>query len=220
MLTSPLPTVEVDPPGTPQAVVIWLHGLGADGHDFEPIVPQLGLPPELSVRFVFPHAPEIPVTVFGGQVARAWFDFKAGGSIDEAGLKKSALRVRDLIQTEIDNGVAPERIVLAGFSQGGVLAFRTGLFYPRRLAGMLALSTLLADADELGSARTRANARTPILMCHGRHDEVLPMSLGSAAHQALQAAGYPVEWCEYPIGHEVSPPEIQKISQWLQAVLG
>ena len=132
MLAAPLPTVEIDPPIDPVAVVIWLHGLGADGHDFEPIVPQLRLPADLPVRFVFPHAPEIPVSVFGGQRVRAWFDFDPGGGVDLPGLARSVRQVDDLIQNEIDSGVPAERIVVAGFSQGGVLALQTALYYPKR----------------------------------------------------------------------------------------
>ena len=219
MLAAPLPTVEINPSGDPAGVVIWLHGLGADGHDFEPIVPQLGLPASLPLRFVFPHAPEIPVTAFAGQVARAWFDFDPGDrGAGLPGLAKSILKVRDLIQVEIDSGIPAERIVLAGFSQGGVVALRTALHYPRRLAGILALSTFLpptdSPADDLG-----AIASTPILMCHGAQDSMLPMALGEAARDQLQSAGYPLEWEEYPMGHEVCQPEIQRISGWLQAVL-
>lgn len=220
MLAAPLPTVEINPAVAPVAVVIWLHGLGADGHDFEPIVPELRLPASLPVRFVFPHAPEMPVTAFGGQRVRAWFDFDPGGVMDLPGLKSSVLRVRDLIQTEIDNGTPSERILLAGFSQGGVLAFQTALHYPKRLAGILALSTFLADAGSLGSGTARVNAQLPVLLCHGQQDMVLPLALGKAALADLQAAGYAVEWREYPMGHEVCLEEIQEISRWLQRVLG
>ena len=220
MLAMPLPTVELNPAIAPVAVVIWLHGLGADGHDFEPIVPQLRLPPHLPVRFVFPHAPEIAVTAFGGQRARAWFDFDPGGGADLPGMKKSASQVRDLIQNEIDNGIPAERILLAGFSQGGVMAFHTGLYYPKRLAGILALSTFLAEGEKLAADKASANVQIPILMCHGQRDTVLPMALGKTSLATLQSAGYAVEWREYPMGHEVCMPEIQEISRWLQAVLG
>ncbi len=219
MLSAPLPTVEINPPATPVAVVIWLHGLGADGHDFEPIVPELRLPPELPVRFVFPHAPEMPVTAFGGQRARAWFDFAPGGRADLPGLKKSVRRIHDLIQYEIDSGTPAERILLAGFSQGGVLALHTALYYPKRLAGILALSTFLGDAEGLGSEKAQANAQIPILMCHGEQDPVLPMTLGKAGFTTLKDAGYAVEWREYPMAHEVCLEEIQEISRWLQSIL-
>ena len=219
MLATPLPTVELNPASPPVAVVIWLHGLGADGHDFEPIVPELGLPPGLPIRFVFPHAPEMAVTAFAGQRARAWFDFDPAGGADQSGMKKSAARIRDLIQNEIDSGMPAERILLAGFSQGGVMAFHTGLHYPKPLAGILALSTFLAEPENLASARSGANANIPILMCHGQQDAVLPISLGKSSLASLQGAGYAVEWREYPMGHEVCLEEIHDISHWLQAVL-
>lgn len=220
MLARPLPTVEINPDSPPVAVVIWLHGLGADGHDFEPLVPQLRLPVDLPVRFVFPHAPEIAVSAFGGQRARAWFDFAPAGGLDAAGLRRSVARVHDLVQAEIDDGMAPERIVLAGFSQGGVLALQTALHYARPLAGILALSTFLADDTGLAGPSTRVNANIPILMCHGQQDTVLPMSLGKTSYETLQAAGYAVQWREYPMGHEVCMEEIGAISAWLQTVLG
>ena len=219
MLAGPLPTVEINPATTPVAVVIWLHGLGADGHDFEPIVPQLQLPADLPVRFVFPHAPEMAVTAFGGQRARAWFDFNPGGSADLPGLKKSVAQVHDLIQNEIDSGVPAQNILLAGFSQGGVLAFHVALHYPKRLAGILALSTFLADDKSLGTDKAAANAQIPILVCHGQGDPVLPMTMGKSAFTTLKSAGYAVEWREYPMAHEVCMEEIKEISRWLQSVL-
>lgn len=220
MLSAPLPTVEINPPPPPVAVVVWLHGLGADGHDFEPVVPELRLPEDLPVRFVFPHAPERAVTAFGGQRARAWFDFSPGGSVDLPGLEKSVRQVHDLIQDEIDNGVPAERILLAGFSQGGVLALRTGLYYPKRLAGILALSTFLADSEKLATEQAQINARIPILMCHGQQDAVLPMTMGKSSFVTLRDAGYDIEWREYPMGHEVCAQEIRDISVWLQSAIG
>ncbi len=220
MLTAPLPTVELNPEATPVAVVIWLHGLGADGHDFESIVPALRLPENLPVRFVFPHAPEIAVSAFGGERARAWFDFNPNGGADIAGLEKSVLQIQDLIQQEIDNGTPAERILLAGFSQGGVMAFHVALYFSKRLAGILALSTFLAEGEKLASEKGEANEKIPILMCHGQQDTVLPMSLGKSSLAFLEDAGYQVEWLEYPMGHEVCLEEIQEISRWFQAVLG
>ncbi|HEY6131449.1 MAG TPA: carboxylesterase [Halioglobus sp.] len=220
MLTAPLPTVELNPATAPVASVIWLHGLGADGHDFEPIVPQLRLPADLPVRFVFPHAPELSITVFGGQRVRAWFDFDPGVGVDLAGLNKSTLQIQDLIQNEIDNGIPAERIVLAGFSQGGAMAFHTGLYYRKRLAGILALSTFLAEGEKLAFAKSEANARIPILMCHGQQDTMVPIAMGKSSLANLTGAGYAVEWREYPMGHEVCLEEIQQISRWLQTVLG
>ena len=245
MLAKPLSFSAIDPPGATQAVVMVLHGFGAHGDDFKSIVPQLGLPPAMGVRFVFPHAPEMPVSVMGGQRARAWFDFQLGGGVDLAslatramaglagaepagfgalvedsvkfpGLDKATLRVRDLLQSEIDNGVPAERIVLAGFSQGGALALNTALFYPKPLAGILALSTFLADGARLGTPRARANAATPILMCHGQQDAVLPVALGRDGRDRLQSAGYDVNWQEYPMAHEVSDAQIASIGQWLR----
>jgi phospholipase/carboxylesterase len=220
MLCVPLPTVEINPAVAPVAVVIWLHGLGADGHDFEPIVPQLRLSPDLPIRFVFPHAPEMAVTAFGGQRARAWFDFDPGGGADLAGLQKSVSQIHDLIQNEIDNGTPAERILLAGFSQGGVLALNTALYYPKPLAGILALSTFLVESENLGFEKAAVNAKIPIFICHGRQDTVLPMALGKAAFTTLKSAGYEVEWREYPMGHEVCIEEIQEIGSWLQSVFG
>jgi len=220
MLGTPLPTVEVNPRSAPVATVIWLHGLGADGHDFEPLIPLLQLPDHLPVRFVFPHAPEIPITAFGGQRARAWFDFDPASGKGLPGLEKSVLKIQDLIQQEIDNGIPAGRILLAGFSQGGVAALQTALYYPRPLAGILALSTFMTDGEKLGTAAAAVNRAIPILMCHGQQDAMLPMSLGTASRDALQHAGYAIEWREYPIGHEVCPEEIHDISRWLQAVLG
>jgi len=219
MLAAPLPVVEINPVNKPVAVVIWLHGLGADGHDFEPVVPELRLPDDLPVRFVFPHAPEMSVTAFGGERARAWFDFSADGATDLPGLKKSVAKIHDLIQTEIDNGIPAQRIVLAGFSQGGVLAFEVALNYPKQLAGILALSTFLADGDSLGTPRAEVNSRIPILMCHGQQDMVLPLTMGQTSYTTLKNAAYAVEWCEYPMGHEVCLEEIREISLWLQRVL-
>ena len=219
MLAASLPMVELNPESAPVAAVIWLHGLGADGHDFEPIVPELRLPADLPVRFVFPHAPEISVTAFGGQRARAWFDFNPAGGADLPGLKKSALQIRDLIQNEIDNGIPAQRILLAGFSQGGVMALHTALYYPKRLAGILALSTFLAEGERLAAGKAKANEQIPILMCHGQQDTVLPMALGKSSLANLKSAGYAVEWREYPMGHEVCREEIQEISRWLQMVL-
>ncbi|NQX87660.1 MAG: carboxylesterase [Halioglobus sp.] len=219
MLATFIPTVELDPPSNPVAVVIWLHGLGADGHDFEPVIPMLKLPQELPLRFVFPHAPEMPISAFGGQRARAWFDFPPASGSELPGLEASVLKIRDLIQREIDNGMPPERILLAGFSQGGVMALHIALFYPKRLAGILALSTFLADKDKLGSLEAAANRDIPILMCHGQQDEVLPMSLGRSSQEALRQSGYAVEWFEYPMGHEICIEEVREISRWLQEVL-
>jgi phospholipase/carboxylesterase len=189
MLSSPLPLVEVNPSSKPVAVVIWLHGLGADGHDFEPVVPALQLPEALPVRFIFPHAPEMAITAFGGERARAWFDFETSGSSAMPGIDRSAHAIKDLIQQEIDNGIPADRILLR------------------------------AEALELDDASSAANRNIPILMCHGQRDEVLPLSLGESTYRALQQAGYNIEWHDYPMGHEVCLEEIRIMGRWLLRVL-
>jgi phospholipase/carboxylesterase len=214
--------VVLAPAATATASVIWLHGLGADGHDFVPIVPELQLPPGLAVRFVFPHAPVRPVTINQGMQMRAWYDIKvlsAGGPEDEEGIRESAAILARYIQRERDSGVAAHRIVTAGFSQGGVIALHTALRYPERLAGVLALSTYLPLRATLATEAAAANRDLPILMCHGRFDPMLPMQLGSASRDALRAAGYTVEWLEYPMQHQVCLEEIQDIAAWLSARL-
>ncbi|HNR21904.1 MAG TPA: alpha/beta hydrolase-fold protein [Steroidobacteraceae bacterium] len=204
------------------ASVIWLHGLGADGHDFVPIVPELRLPPTVAVRFCFPHAPVRPVTLNGGLPMRAWYDIRelsTEGRQDEAGTRASAARVDQLVQREIDRGVAPARIVIAGFSQGGAVALHAALRYPARLGGVMALSTYLPLHASLEREASAANRDLPILMCHGQYDPVLPIGLGEASRDALQRLGYPVEWKTYPMQHEVCRAEIDDISGWLAARL-
>jgi phospholipase/carboxylesterase len=207
-------------PATPaSACVIWLHGLGADGHDFVPIVPELKLPPSPGVRFVFPHAPVRPVTLNMGMPMRAWYDIKtltAEGRADEAGLRESVTRVTSLIAAERALGIAPERIVIAGFSQGAAVALHAALRHPEPLAGVLALSCYLPLQATLAAELSEANRPTPILMCHGVHDPVLPLALGLMARDWLRAAGYQVDWKEYPMQHQVCLPEIQDIGAWLR----
>lgn len=201
--------------------VIWMHGLGADGHDFEPIVPHLGLPQGAGLRFVFPHAPRRPVTVNGGFVMRAWYDIR-GMEIDQKqdaeGIRDSERDIHQLVRREVERGVPAERIVLAGFSQGGVMALHTGLRYPERLAGILALSCYLPLAESVSSERHAVNAQIPVFFAHGRHDQVIPMALGHAGYQQLKALGYPVTWQEFPIAHEINFAEIQAIGHWLGTV--
>ena len=201
------------------ASVIWLHGLGADGHDFVPIVPELGLP---AVRFVFPHAPVRPVTLNMGMPMRAWYDIKtltAEGRADEAGLRESLATLEGLIAAERALGIAANRIVIAGFSQGAAVALHGALRHGEALAGILALSCYLPLQSALAAELSEANRQTPILMCHGVQDPVLPIALGLAACNWLRAAGYRVEWKEYPMQHQVCLPEIQDISTWLRARL-
>jgi phospholipase/carboxylesterase len=206
-------------PATPaSASVIWLHGLGADGHDFVPIVPELKLPAELAVRFVFPHAPVRPVTLNMGMRMRAWYDIRtltAEGRADEAGIRESVALLGRYIAAERAAGVASERIVIAGFSQGGAVAMHAALRYPERLAGVLVLSAYLPLQASLATELSTANRATPILMCHGQFDPVLPMQLGVLARDWLVSERYPVEWKEYPMQHQVCLPEIQHIGGWL-----
>lgn len=208
------------PAAPASASVIWLHGLGADGHDFAPIVPELKLPPSPGVRFVFPHAPMRPVTLNMGMHMRAWYDIRtltAEGRTDEAGLRESIARVGALIAAERALGIAPERIVVAGFSQGGATALHAALRHPEPLAGVLALSCYLPLQAALAAELTDASKAVPILMCHGQQDPVLPIALGRAACSWLRTAGYRVEWKEYPMQHQVCLPEIQDIAAWLRA---
>lgn len=221
MSTAPLETLVIGPRDQAQASVIWLHGLGADGSDFEPIVPELQLP--ATVRFVFPHAPVRPVTINGGMPMRAWYDITAlgGGSVveDAEGIITSQQQVEQLIAAEAAHGVSPERIVLAGFSQGGAIVLHTGLRQSTRLAGIMALSTYLPLNQRLEAERHAANADTPIFMAHGQYDQVVPMTIGQQSRDRLQSVGQPLEWHEYPIEHSVSLEEIRDIAAWLRQVL-
>jgi phospholipase/carboxylesterase len=201
------------------ASVIWLHGLGADGHDFVPIVPELKLPASLGIRFVFPHAAVRAVTLNMGMRMRAWYDIKtltAEGRADETGLRESIGRLDALIAAERALGIESRRIVVAGFSQGGAVALHGALRHPEALGGVLALSCYLPLQAVLANELAEANRQTPILMCHGQHDPVLPLALGVAACNWLRAAGYRVEWKEYPMQHQVCLPEIQDIAAWLR----
>ena len=204
------------------ASVIWLHGLGADGHDFVPIVPELKLPASPGIRFVFPHAAVRAVTLNMGMRMRAWYDIKtltAEGRADETGLRESIARLDALIAAERALGIESRRIVIAGFSQGGAVALHGALRYPEALGGVLALSCYLPLQAVLANELAEANRQTPILMCHGQHDPVLPLALGVAACNWLRAAGYRVEWKEYPMQHQVCLPEIQDIAAWLRTLV-
>ncbi len=208
--------------GPAQASVIWMHGLGADAHDFEPLVPQLRLPKHLPVRFVFPQAPVRPVTINGGYRMRSWFDiYGLAPNVpeDEAGIAESARRIHACIDRERDAGIDATRIVVAGFSQGGAVALHSALRYPQRLGGVLALSTYLPLRDRLASEASAANRDLPILMCHGRFDPVLSLQFGEWSRDALLALGWPVEWIAYPMQHEVSLPQIADVAAWLRARL-
>ena len=214
-----LDSIEITTGDTPQLSVLWLHGLGADGHDFEPIVPELRL--RIPTRFVFPHAPVRPVTINGGMAMRAWYDilgFDRRAREDAAGIRASAAAVTELIDREIERGVPSDRIVLAGFSQGGAVALHTALREPRPLAGILALSTYLPLAATLASERSAANADIPLLLAHGTADNVLPISLAESSRSVLQALGYAVDWHSYSMAHSVCIEEIGAISAWLAAL--
>ena len=215
-----LPCVIVEPEQTARAAVVWLHGLGADGHDFEPVVPELRLPRALAVRFVFPTAPAIPVTINGGMRMPAWYDIlemTIDRRVDERQLLASAAAVSALIDREIENGIDSRAIVLAGFSQGGAVALQAGLSYPKPLAGLMALSTYFATAASIKP--DPANSGVPVLVAHGTHDPVVPEALGKRAHAMLLERGYRAEYRNYPMQHGVCAEEIADISRWLQAVL-
>ena len=215
-------TVEIETGAAPRASVIWLHGLGADGHDFEPIVPELQLPATLPVRFVFPHAPVQAVTINGGARMRAWYDVYALDGVrreDETGVRASQARVEALLAREKARGVAARRIALAGFSQGGAIALQTGLRHGERLAGIMALSTYLPLASSVAKEASAANRDVPIFMAHGVYDDLIPLARAAASRDALVAAGYQVEWHEYRMQHAVCGEEIADVARWLRTVL-
>lgn len=206
----------------PDSAVIWLHGLGADGHDFEPIVPQLQTRTAGGLRFVFPHAPVRPVTLNGGMPMRAWYDI-LGQTIDRdqdrQGIEQSVAQVDALIDAQIVQGVAANRIVLAGFSQGGAVALRCGLARPEGLAGVVALSAYLLQADSLSQWLTQAGRQTPVWIGHGQHDPIVPMAMGKSAVEQLTAAGLSVSWQTWPMQHSVCMEEIHMLDQWLARLL-
>jgi phospholipase/carboxylesterase len=213
-----LPAVEIDPDGQPLASVIWLHGLGADGHDFEPIVPALGLPRDARVRFVFPHAPMRPVTINGGYVMRAWYDIKnlnLERMVEEEDLEISRQQLEAWIRHEEASGVPAERIAVAGFSQGGAIALYGGLQFERRLAGIVALSCYHPLPHLIGERGSKANAGIPLFMAHGTYDPIVPLPLAEATVATLRERGYEPEWHTYPMPHGVSPEEIGDIGRFL-----
>ena len=213
-----LETVEIEPETRALACVIWLHGLGADGHDFESLVPELRLPAQPAIRFVFPHAPMRPVTINGGYRMRAWYDILAldrSAPQDATGIRESAASVRALIEREGERGVPPDRVILAGFSQGGAIALYEGLRHPTRLAGLLALSTYLPLQDTLAAEAHPANAAVPIFMAHGTLDPTVPFALGDGSRRLLVGRGYDVRFRTYPMGHSVCLEEIQDIRAFL-----
>lgn len=215
-----LPFIEQETAPAPNASVIWLHGLGADGHDFAPIVPQLQLPTSPGIRFIFPHAPAIPVTVNGGYVMPAWYDIyemDIDRKVDYDQLLASAKAVEELIEHEIARGIESNRIILAGFSQGGAVAYQAGLGSTRPLAGILAMSTYFATSDSI--TLTDANTSIPVEIHHGKFDPVVPENLGRKAEQFLLGKGYSVQFRSYPMEHNVCSEQIADISRWIQAIL-
>lgn len=216
-----LPAVEIETRPNPSHAVIWLHGLGADGNDFVPVATQLSLPP-LGIRFVFPHAPMVAVTINGGFVMRAWYDIQEpelSRREDEAGVRRSQKLVQNLVDREIARGIPASRIVLAGFSQGGAIALQTGLRCRHKLAGLMALSAYLPLMKKVDRERTLANSLTPIFMAHGSLDNIVPLSLAIASRARLSQLGYKISWHEYPMMHGVCEEELADIGVWLKGVL-
>jgi phospholipase/carboxylesterase len=214
--------LEINPENTAKATIIWLHGLGASADDFVSIVPQLKLPAELAVRFVFPQAPILPVTINNGYKMPAWYDiygFDRNSKQDEQGIRNSEEQLAQLINNEINNGIASNRIVLAGFSQGGAIALHTALRFTQKLAGAMVLSSYLPIAEFIAEEKNAANAQLPIFIAHGSDDKVLPLVAAELTREYLQAHDYPIEWHIYPMAHTVCMEEIRDISAWLQKVL-
>ena len=216
-----LAAIETETGKNPVASIIWLHGLGADGNDFAPIVPELRLP-RLAIRFVCPHAPVRPVTINGGMRMRAWYDIADGANRqeDEHGVRASQVLIETLIGREKERGTAAGRLVLAGFSQGGAIALHTGLRHPERIAGIMALSTYVPVGEKLLPEASTANRDVPIFMGHGSDDPIIPLVRAEQSRKLLESLGYPVEWREYGMPHSVCPEELADISAWLVKVLG
>jgi phospholipase/carboxylesterase len=220
-VTQPLDAIEIETGPQPTASVIWLHGLGADGSDFVPVVDALDLP-DGPIRFVFPHAPMQPVTINQGYVMRAWYDIASTDlerRADEGGVRASQKLIEALLEREKSRGTSARRIVLAGFSQGGAIALQTGLRQPERLAGIMALSCYVPIAASLASERAAANGDVPIFMAHGLYDPIIPVRLARESRDLLAQLGYGVEWHEYPMEHSVAPEEVDAIGAWLRRVL-
>ena len=219
-LNALLPAIEIETGDRPRYAVIWLHGLGADGSDFEPVVPELRLDDSPGVRFIFPHAPEMPVTCNGGYIMPAWYDIISlephSRRVDEAGIAHSRAAIRALIHRENERGIPCERIFLAGFSQGGAVAYVTALTHPEKLAGLIALSTYLPTPQLVIDEATAANRALPIFAAHGSEDDVVSPTLGRQARDFLVQQGYRSEWREYPMPHSVCLEEIVDIGAWLR----
>ena len=220
-----LETIEIETAPNPTATVIWMHGLGADGNDFAPMVPELRLGSAPAIRFVFPHAPMIPVTINNGYVMRAWYDISYGDlegksrQADEKGVRASQAEIEKLIAREVARGIRANKIVIAGFSQGGAIALHTGLRHAAPLAGIMALSTYLPAPHTLPAEAAPANRDIALFYAHGSDDQVIPIAMAETSRQTLSAAGYAVDWHEYPMQHSVCLEEIRDISAWLQTAL-
>ena len=216
--TAELSVVEMETGTDPQLAVIWMHGLGADANDFVPAVPALSLGPDRPIRFIFPNAPRRPVSINGGMVMRAWFDVLGvdmDSRVDEQGVRESAAAIEQLIQKEVERGMAAHRIIVAGFSQGGAIALFSALRYPQKLAGVIALSTYLPVRAQSGAEASEENRSTSIFMAHGEYDPVLPFSLGEQSRDWLKEHGYAVQWKSYAMEHSVVPQELQDIREYL-----
>ena len=214
--------IQQDTGEEPTFSVIWLHGLGADGHDFAPIVPELLLPFDLSIRFIFPHAPQQPVTINAGMVMPAWYDIlsmEIARQVDEAGINRSAEQVRELIDKETDRGISSDHILLAGFSQGGAVALHTGLLLQLPLLGILALSSYLPIPERILETQNTVNQSTPIFMAHGIYDPVVPMQLGRKTQEFLASQAYDVVWHTYPMEHSVNIDEIRDVGVWMTRLM-
>ena len=222
MHVQPLEKIVVETGENPRTSIIWLHGLGADGHDFEPIVPELGLADDLPVRFIFPSAPPIPVTLNGGYIMPAWYDIRQsdfGIEHDAAGVARSARQIQMLIEQQQMRGIVPERVILAGFSQGGAMALYCGLRQPKPLAGIMALSAYLLLPGNMEAEIKKDTRSMPIFMAHGVKDPVVPVALGDTAHRRLEDLGYAVSWHTYPMEHQVCPEEISEVGRWISDIL-
>ena len=214
-----LPFVEVNPENKIKATVIWLHGLGDSGNGFAPIVPDLKLPDELGIRFVFPHAPTRPVTINNGMSMRAWYDITSldfNNRADSQGVKESSDLVAALIEQEIARGIPANKIVLAGFSQGGVIALNLGTRFEKSLGGIMSMSSYMSEPEKLTVEAHSANKNTPIFVAHGTHDEVVPIFMGNTAFKVLESNGYQATWHEYAMQHNVCMQQLNDISSWLQ----
>jgi phospholipase/carboxylesterase len=213
-----LESIEVSTSGNPDASIIWLHGLGADGHDFEAIIPELNLPSHFNIRFIFPHAPYRPITLNNGYVMRGWYDISSlefGIDEDALGIRESSQQIIDLIEQELSRGIESKRIILAGFSQGGAVVLHTGLRYNKTLAGIMALSTYLPLASTFENELHNANKNIPIFMAHGLEDDILKFEFGARSRRLLEQNNYSIEWHEYPMSHSICSDEITHIREWL-----